>query len=117
MYARAKNLPMDIQIAVSNQIGQYERAIQNADDEEEKEAIFIEDYVDEQYMEYVIGSEPYRGIVVSKSRAPCGYLLYDGDIESEIGIIRIIDRSSKNVSYCTVIDGVTADAFGYVKND
>lgn len=117
MYARAKNLPMDTQIAVSKQIEQYERALQNADDEDEKESIFIEDYVDAQYMEYVVGSEPYRGIVVSKSQAPCGFLLYDGDIESEIGIIRVAAKTKKDVAYCTVIDGATADAFGYIKND
>lgn len=117
MYARAKNLPMDIQTKVSKQIEAYERAVQNADDEDEKESIFIEDYVDAEYMEYVTASEPYRGIVVSKSQAPCGFLLYDGDIESEIGIIRVLGKSSKKVSYCTVIDGYTADAFGYVKND
>lgn len=117
MYARAKNLPMDTQIAVSKQIEQYERALQNADDEDEKESIFIEDYVDAEYMEYVAASEPYRGIVVSKSQAPCGFLLYDGDIESEIGVIRIAARTKKDVAYCTVIDGATADAFGYVKND
>lgn len=117
MYARAKDLPMDIQAVVSKQIEQYERALQNADDEEEKESIFIEDYVDEQYMKYVTGSEPYRGIVVSKSQAPCGYLLYDGDIDSEIGIIRVAAKTKKDVSYCTVIDGYTADAFGFVKND
>lgn len=117
MYARAKNLPMDVQAIVSKQIEQYERAIQNADDEDEKESIFIEDFVDEQYMQYVIGSEPYRGIVVSKSQAPCGFLLYDGDIEEEIGIIRVTARTKKTVSYCTVIDGATADSFGYVKND
>ena len=117
MYARAKNLPMDVQAAVSKQIEQYERAVQNADDEEEKESIFIEDYVDAEYMQYVAESEPYRGIVVSKSQAPCGFLLYDGDIDSEIGIIRITARTKGNVSYCTVIDGATADAFGYIKND
>ena len=117
MYARAKNLPMDVQAVVSKQIEQYERTLQNADDEEEKESIFIEDYVDEQYMQYVVGSEPYRGIVVSKSQAPCGYLLYDGDIEEEIGIIRVAAKTKKDVSYCTVIDGYTADAFGYIKND
>ena len=117
MYARAKNLPMDIQTKVSKQIEAYERAVQNADDEDEKESIFIEDYVDAEYMEYVAASEPYRGIVVSKSQAPCGFLLYDGDIESEIGIIRVLGKSSKKVSYCTVIDGYTADAFGYVKDD
>lgn len=117
MYARAKDIPMDIQSTVSRQIEAYERAVQNADDEDEKEAIFIEDFVDAQYMQYVIESGPYRGIVVTKSQAPCGYLLYDGDIDSDIGIMRVAGKSSKKVSYCTVIDGYTADAFGYVKND
>lgn len=117
MYARAKELPMDVQLAVSDQIAQYEKALQNADDEDEKENIFIEDYVDAKYMEYVAASEPFRGIVVSKSQAPCGFLLYEGDIDTEIGVMRVAAKTSKAVSYCTVIDGATADAFGYVKND
>lgn len=117
MYARAKGLPMDIQSVISKQIEAYERALQNADDEDEKEAIFIEDYVDAEYMEHVEASTPYQGIVVSKSQAPCGYLLYDGDIESDIGIIRVNGKGGKKVSYCTVVDGATADAFGFVKND
>ena len=117
MYARAKNLPMDVQFSASKQIEAYERAVQNADDEEEKESIFIEDYVDAEFMPYINESEPYRGIVVSKSQAPCGFLLYDGDIESEIGVIRVIPRTKKEPVYCTVIDGAAADAFGYVKDD
>lgn len=117
MYCRTKDIPMEEQSKVSKQIEAYERALTNADDEEEKENIFIEDFVDAQYMEYIEGSAPYRGIVVSKSQAPCGYLLYDGDIESEIGLVRVSSKNSKKVSYCTVIDGYTADAFGYIKND
>lgn len=117
MYARAKDLPMELQTKVSSQIGEYERALQNADDEDEKENIFIEDFVDEEFLPYIEGSESYRGIVVAKSQAPCGYLLYDGDIESEIGVVRVASANSKKVSYCTVIDGYTADAFGFVKND
>ena len=117
MYARAVDLPMDIQSKVSAQIEEYEHAYNNADDEDEKENIFIEDFVDEKFLPYIDASEAYRGIVVSKSQAPCGYLLYDGDIESEIGLVYVKSKNSKKGSLCTVIDGYTADAFGYIKND
>lgn len=117
MYARAVNLDFDLQSRVSQQIEEYERAYNNAEDEDEKETIFIEDYVDEEFLPYIEASEPFRSIVVSKSQAPCGYLLFDGDIEAEIGLVCVKSKNSKKASLCTVIDGYTADAFGYVKND
>ena len=117
MYARAVNLDFDLQSKVSQQIEEYERAYNNAEDEDEKETIFIEDYVDEEFLPYIEASEPFRSIVVSKSQAPCGYLLFDGDIEAEIGLVCVKSKNSKKASLCTVIDGYTADAFGYVKND
>ena len=117
MYARAKGLSIDIQNAISKQIEDYERELKYTD-EDEKDTVDIADFVDAQYMSYIEESEPYRGIIVSKAKAPCSYLLYDGDIRSEIGLMRIISTGkNKGFTMCTVIDGYTADDFGYLKND
>ena len=117
LYARAQGIPADEANNVSKQIDAYERAIKEADDEDEKELIQIDDYVDPAYMKYIEGSEPYRGIVVSKSQAPCAYMIYNGDIRSEVGIMRINANGGKKIVYTTVIDGYTAEEFGYIKND
>ena len=117
LYARTKNLPIDVANRVSAQIEEYEDALKNADDDDERELIQIEDYVDKEYLSYIEASKPYNGIVVSKSQSPCSYLLYNGDIRSEIGIMRVNAKGGKKIVYCTVCDGYTAEAFGYVKND
>ena len=117
LYARAQKVPADISNDVSKQIDEYERAVKEAESEEEKEAIDIADYVDAQYIPYIDESAPYRGIVVSKSQAPCAYMIYSGNIRREVGIMRVNADQGKKIVYCTVIDGYTAEDFGYVKND
>lgn len=117
LYARAQKVPTDISNDVSKQIDEYERAVKEAESEEEKEAIDIADYVDAQYIPYIDESAPYRGIVVSKSQAPCAYMIYSGNIRREVGIMRVNADQGKKIVYCTVIDGYTAEDFGYVKND
>lgn len=114
LFARAMGLPMATQNIVSEQLEEYETELKNAGDDEE---IDIYDFVDENYREYVEGAKAYLGIVVSKSQAPCGYLIYNGDIRSEIGLIRVVSKTTKKSVLCTVIDGYTADEFSYVKND
>lgn len=116
-YARVAGLNADIANEISKQIEAYEKEVANAEDEDEKEAIELSDFVEEQYLPIIEKSEPYQGIIVSKSPAPCGFLIYDGDIESEIGVIRVNSKQKKTSVMCTAIDGYTADEFGYVKND
>lgn len=114
LFARAMGLPMATQNIVSEQLEEYETELKNAGNDEE---IDVYDFVDESYREYVEGARAYLGIVVSKSQAPCGYLIYNGDIRSEIGLTRVVSKTTKKSVLCTVIDGYTADEFGYVKND
>lgn len=114
LFARAMGLDMTTQNIVCQQLEAYETELKNAGDGEE---IDVYDYVDINYREYVEGAKAYLGIVVSKSQAPCGYLIYNGDIRSEIGLIRVVSKTTKKSVLCTVIDGYTADEFGYVKND
>ncbi len=114
LFARARGVPMTTQNSISEQLEDYETELKNASDDEE---IDVYDFVDEDYREYVEGAKAYLGIVVSKSQAPCGYLIYNGDIRSEIGLIRVTSKTTKKSVLCTVIDGYTADEYGYVKND
>lgn len=117
LYARAQRVPADIANEVSKQIDEYERALKEAEDDEERELINITDYVSDEYVGFIEDSEPYRGIVVSKSQAPCAFMVYNGNIRREVGIMRINADQGKKVVYCTVIDGYTAEDYGYVKND
>ncbi len=114
LFARAMGMPMATQNTISEQLEEYETELKNAGDDEE---IDVFDFVDESHREYIEGAKAYLGIVVSKSQAPCGYLIYNGDIRSEIGLIRVTSKTTKKSVLCTVIDGYTADEYGYVKND
>lgn len=116
MYARAAGLDPQLSNTISAQIERYEKAVQYAE-EDDKDLIDIADFVESQYISYIEASEIYRGIIVSKSQAPCGFLIHNGDIRSEIGLIKVKNQAKNKEVLCTVIDGATADEFGYVKND
>lgn len=116
MYARAAGLDPQLANTITSQIDRYEKAVQYAE-EDDKDLIDVTDYVEEQYAHYIETSSTYQGIVVSKSQAPCGFLIHNGDIRSEIGLIKVKNQAKNKDVLCTVIDGATADEFGYVKND
>lgn len=117
LYARSKNLSFEIANNISKQIDLYTKALSKAKDEE-KEHISIYDYVEKEYHNYIKESENYLGIVVDKKVAPCSHILYTAnDIKKEIGIIRMINSVTKEVTLCACIEGHVADRFGYMKND
>lgn len=114
LFARVRNLPMELQNEISTQLDKYEKELRYAEDPDE---VDVFDFVDEQYRDVIEGCRVYEGIIVSKSQAPCGYLIYDGDIRSEIGLVRVTSDTKKTSVLCTVIDGAMADLYGYLKND
>lgn len=114
LFARVRNLPMELQNEISAQLDKYEKELRYAEDPDE---VDVFDFVDEQYRDVIEGCRVYEGIIVSKSQAPCGYLIYDGDIRSEIGLVRVTSDTKKTSVLCTVIDGAMADLYGYLKND
>ena len=117
MYCRANNVSFEIANELSDNLKAYELDYRHADDDE-KEEINVEDYVPEKYHEYLKASEKYLGMVDSISPHPCAYLLSNKDIRREVGIFRINSKTSKKkVVYAAFIDGATADAYGYLKND
>lgn len=115
MFCRAQDIPYDTAQAVGECLRRYERDVKYAEDDADIE---LDDYVPEAYRELVQTSEQYMGIIDSISPHPCAYLLCCADIRREIGIIRINGKGSKKkVVYAAFIDGATAEAYGYLKND
>ena len=111
MYAKSQNVDFATANAISQQINRYENAIKHADDEEEREQIDIYDFIDKAYHEVYENSICYQAVVVSSSIHPCSYLVYQGDIRSEIGLIR-----AKDTIVC-VMDGKWAEDYKFLKND
>lgn len=116
LYARAQNLDFDLANTISQQIEKYDNALKYADDDE-KDEINIYDYVEEEYHSYLDASKKYWGIIMDKKKAPCSYLLYDGDIRREIGLIKCKSDSTKKEYITTVIDGAIAEKYKFLKND
>lgn len=116
LYARAKNLDFSIANEISSQIEKYEEAYKYADDDN-KEEIDLYEYIDEKYRPYIEASEKYLGIISDKKKAPCSYLLYQGDIRKEIGLIKCKSDSTKKECITCVIDGSIAENYKFLKND
>ena len=117
MYCRSQGVDFELANEISKQIQKYEKALKQADSEEDKEMINLYDYVDIKFKPHIEESKKYQGIIDSKSKAPCGYLLYQGDIRREIGLIKCKSESTKKEYITTVIDGYVAEEYKFVKND
>jgi DNA polymerase III alpha subunit len=115
MYARAKNIDFETANAISDQIGKYEEDLKHAD-EEEKEFINVLDYIDKPYHELFLGSKKYLGIVSDVKIAPCGYIVYSGNIRKEIGLIRL-NSANGTQHICAIMDGLWAENYKFLKND
>lgn len=116
LYARAKNMDFELANKISEQISRYDEAVKNASDEE-KDQINIYDFVDEQYKDYIESSQNYWGVISDKKKAPSAYLLYDGDIRREIGLIKCKSEATKKEYITCVIDGMVAENYKFLKND
>lgn len=116
MYARAQDMDFDLANKISAQLSAYDEAVKNASDDE-RDDIDIYDYVSSEYKDYVEKSKAYWGIIDSKSKAPCAYLLYQGSIRRQIGLIKCKSESTKREYITTVVDGAVAENYKFLKND
>lgn len=116
LYARSQNMDFDLANTISGQIEKYDDALKYADDDG-KDEIDIYDYVDEEYHSYIDASKKYQGIIMDKKKAPCAYLLYDGSIREEIGLIKCKSETTKKEYMTAVIDGAIAENYKFLKND
>jgi len=110
MYAKSQNVDFQLANAVSQQIKKWQVAAAHAP-EEERDNIDVLDYIDKQYQDTYKRSERYLGIVSSISIHPCSYLVYQGNIRKEIGLIQAKDN------LCCVMDGKWAEDYKFLKND
>lgn len=125
MLARARELDFETSNAVSKQISVYEldrkHAIENNQDDPDynvDDDIDIMDYVDKQYVPLIKDSKQYQNIITSVSPHPCAHLVYHKDLREEIGVISLKAKTgNKERQLCLLIDGATADNYGYVKSD
>lgn len=116
MYAKANNLDYEIADSISKQIEKYEKDLKHAD-EDTIDTIDILDYIDEQYHDIYLGSEKYRGIISDKKQHACGYIVYQGNIKEELGLMRIVSQQSKKETIVVCVDGYVAEEYKYLKND
>lgn len=110
LYAKSQGISFEIANAVSEQIKKYEAAVKHAP-EDEKDDINVFDYIDKDFHEIYEKSKDYLGLVTSWSIAPCSYLLYEGSIRKEIGLVKVKDH------LCCLMDGHWAEACHFLKND
>lgn len=123
MYARANNIEPDVANEVSKGLQRYETALKYAmdefDDEEDEDTDYgvkLENYVPEEYLHLVLESKRYMGVIDSYSPHPCAHIIFNGDIRRKIGVMRL--KGSKNDGkVAAIIDGVTAERYGYLKLD
>lgn len=116
MYAKAKEVPYDIANDITSQISQYEKDYTLADDED-KDDIHLLDYVDEKYHQILKDSERYLGIISSWSPHPCAHLVYQGNIRKEIGLVMMRSDQGKKLTLCSLMDGLWAENYHFLKND
>lgn len=110
MYARAKHVDFEISNRVSAGIEKYNMAVKHADDDD-KDSIDITKYIPADLVSYYEESKKYQGIITDSKKAPCSYLLYNGNIRREIGLFRAKDN------VCCLMDKNLADSHKFLKND
>lgn len=110
LYAKSQGISFELANAVSEQIKKYETALKHAS-EDDKDEIDVYDYIDKEYHAIYEKSKDYLGLVTSWSIAPCSYLLYQGSIRREIGLVKVKDH------ICCIVDGHVAEANHFLKND
>jgi DNA polymerase III alpha subunit len=110
MYAKSQAVNFDLANKVSEQIEKYEWALKHAG-EDEKDDINVLDYIDPEYQDIYKQSKMYLGVASDFKIHPCSYLLYQGDIRREIGLVKIKEN------LCCVMDGKWAEEYKFLKND
>ena len=116
IYAKVQGLDFKLANEISNQIAKYDEALKYADDDD-ADSINVFDYIDKQYHPYVEASEKYWGVISDKKKAPSAYLLYQGSIRREIGLIKCKSESTNKEYITCVIDGAIAENYKFLKND
>ncbi len=116
LYAGANDVEPQTANQISKYIDQYNEKVKYAD-EEDKHLIDIEDFIPEEYINIYKNSLEYQGITINLKCHACGYILLDGDVRREIGLISAISETTGKRTLVACIEGGFLDEFGYVKDD
>lgn len=129
LYADIKGIEPSVANEITTYIDQYNEAIKQADDEEDKKDIHIEDYItDKEHLKIFNDSKSYQGIIEQAKVHACGFMLFNGnvreqdvigygDIRYEVGLIRCHSESTGKSTIVANIEGGLLDSYGYVKDD
>jgi DNA polymerase III alpha subunit len=115
MFSRSKEIDFDTANQVSEEIDKLDLKLKHTEDDE-KEFVDAREFISDDFYDLYEESKKYLGIVSDVKIAPCGYLLYSGNIREEIGLIRIKSANGKE-HLCAVIDGKIAESHHFLKND
>lgn len=129
LYAGVKNIDPGLANDITTSIDQYNEVLKNAETEEDRDQISIEDYIpDQKLLSLFYSSKPYQGIVEQAKCHACGFLVFNGDpaqndvigygdIRYEIGLIRCYSESTGKSTIVANVEGGLLDSYGYVKED
>lgn len=129
LYAGVNDIEPSVANDISKCIDRYNEAIKQADDEEDKKNIHIEDYIEDQELLQIFNdSKPYQNIVEQSKVHACGFIIFNGnvrdrdvigygDVRYEIGLIRCHSESTGKSVLVANIEGNLLDSYGYVKDD
>lgn len=116
LYAGANEIEFETANEISKALDKYNEKLKYASDDD-KEYILVEDYIPKQYIDTYKESLEYQGITINAKAHACGFLILNGDIRREIGLIRMTSESTGKSTLCVAMEGSYLDSFGYVKND
>lgn len=114
LYSRYAGIEFKLSNQISNQIKEYEEDLKYHDGDNEDKPD-IKDYIDSKYHEIYNKSLVFIDIVNTLTSHPCGFILFDGNIKEEFGLIKI--KTGGKETICACIDGKSAEKYLFLKND
>lgn len=117
LYASVSGVAPIVANQISKYLDSYNETIKHLETEEEKKDIKVEDYIPKEYISIYNKSKEYQSIIVNLKVHACGFLLFDGDLRREFGLISAISQTTKKRTLCVAVEGKYLDDLGYVKND
>lgn len=117
LYASVSGVTPTVANQVSKYLDSYNETIKHLETEEEKRDVKIEDYIPKEYIQIYNKSNEYQSIIVNLKIHACGFVLFDGDLRREFGLISAISQTTGKRSLCVAVEGKYLDDLGYVKND
>jgi DNA polymerase III alpha subunit len=101
----------DIEMSDYNEFAKHVGEADAMTDKEDKKKEFEKLIKDDRFGSILKESLSYLGVIDSASPHPCAHLVLNNNISTEIGLTRIGDE------LCASIDGLTAEVYGFLKND